>query len=840
MNSNIEHRSIHDKLGPTYYKDLTPVADSDGIRVSTSVPIVKVDAMTAWQGQWIWLNEKDFPDDQTCRATTFCAQDKPHFTVAVFRKVIDLETIPTKVIARVSADTKYRLYVNGRRAGRGPAEVGGDYGNTQSPDWWFYDTYDLAEFFKNGKNVIVAEVVLDPIVQADYSMGRGGFLFDAVLRDAKSSETTVVSDKSWRATRNNAWVSPDTYDARKDLDDVWDVAYNDAFWPMVDVVSTVSEGIWKLVPREIPPLMEARIFPTAVIPPGGRSQRRLENPNNLIRESQDPARITPGASVTFNLRFDRELTGFVQYRVKAAAGTLMKLEYQEVPGHTDTREQYILCDGLQSAEGIKLQGFENIQVTVTFPKGCHTPLEIYHFTVNFISFPVPYRGRFTSSDDLLNRIWAVGRWTNQFCMQGYHMDSPIHQEGLGCTGDYMIESLISYYTFGEARLARQDILRTAWLLKQKDFKMFHTSYSLLWIQMLYDYWYQTADAETLRTVMPMVHGLLARFGRYIGKTGLITEAPNYMFMDWGPVDEFDMHHPPCVMGQGYMSVFYYKALENAARLCELTDSLDLRTEYHQRAENLKIAFNRELWVEEKGLYCNGKPFTSSLTEADWLPPDVDRIFYSLHTNALAVAYGLSPKDCSCEILHRAMKDQTLPTVQPYFMHYVFEALVQADLFDDLGLTEIRKWKSILDEHPSSLKECWKVGDYSHAWSGTPTYQLSSRVLGASPLLPGWKAIRICPHPGDLSWAAGTIPTPLGDLEIDWRLTERAFTLNLTVPEEATAELFLAKRNKKNAKLTQGGAEIESDQRILETTETDSHIVLKILGGRFQFCLEVEP
>ena len=59
----------------------------------------------------------------------------------------------------------------------------------------------------------------------------------------------------------------------------------------------------------------------------------------------------------------------------------------------------------------------------------------------------------------------------------------------------------------------------------------------------------------------------------------------------------------------------------------------------------------------------------------------------------------------------------LPTVQPYFMHFVFEALHKSGLFAEFGFQEIRKWKVLLDEHPSSLKECWDMGDYSHAWGG---------------------------------------------------------------------------------------------------------------------------
>ena len=55
------------------------------------------------------------------------------------------------------------------------------------------------------------------------------------------------------------------------------------------------------------------------------------------------------------------------------------------------------------------------------------------------------------------------------------------------------------------------------------------------------------------------------------------------------------------------------------------------------------------------------------------------------------------------------------------------------------------WKQIVAEHPDGLKECWNCGDYSHAWGGTPAYQMVRSVMGIVPLAPGWKKIRILPR-----------------------------------------------------------------------------------------------
>ena len=51
--------------------------------------------------------------------------------------------------------------------------------------------------------------------------------------------------------------------------------------------------------------------------------------------------------------------------------------------------------------------------------------------------------------------------------------------------------------------------------------------------------------------------VIDQFSSYLGKNGIISEAPNYMFMDWVTVHDdknpkiyFACHHPPAVIGQG--------------------------------------------------------------------------------------------------------------------------------------------------------------------------------------------------------------------------------------------------------------------------------------------------
>ena len=72
------------------------------------------------------------------------------YGVFYFRKSIDLPAKPASFIINVSADNRYKLYVNGTLVSLGPAR-----GDTY---YWNYEKVDLAQYLKQGKNTVSAIV----------------------------------------------------------------------------------------------------------------------------------------------------------------------------------------------------------------------------------------------------------------------------------------------------------------------------------------------------------------------------------------------------------------------------------------------------------------------------------------------------------------------------------------------------------------------------------------------------------------------------------------------------------------------------------------------------------
>jgi hypothetical protein len=407
---------------------------------------------------------------------------------------------------------------------------------------------------------------------------------------------------------------------------------------------------------------------------------------------------------------------------------------------------------------------------------------------NFISYPVQYKSSFECSDAALDKIWTTGRWVTQICMQTHHLDSPHHQEPISDPGDYLIEALVNYYTFGEPGLARQDLIKFGRILRQRKYVNFHLSYALLWLQMLQDYRQYTGDLTLEKELASTVYGLLDTWRGFVGKNGVISEAPNYMFMDWVELGGFTLHHPPAVIGQGYITALYFQALGDEQEIAARQGDTARAARAESDRNHLREAFEKEFWVPERNLYHDGRPHQSSVPPSQWLPADTDIETCSPHVNVLAVATGLATGDRAKRVLSKVLGWSPL-NCQPYFMHFVFDALHRAGLFHEYAATQMRRWQIVPDTQ--SFREMWTTGDLSHAWIATPTYQLSSRVLGATPTEPGWKAFEIAPTLCGLRWARGTVPTPHGEIRVRWEITAAGvFDLHFTVPVGTTATVVV--------------------------------------------------
>jgi hypothetical protein len=697
--------------------------------------------------------------------------DQTETMAACFRTTLELKAKPRSAIFDVTAETSYQLFVNGQLVCRGPADIGRDY-DTGPLGPWLFDRRELAPYLHNGPNIIALRVFARPLASNQAQTGHPGFGL-IVSQNGKPLDLAWrgIPDPAFQTTKPNAGQPLAgsevlTFDGNAEPIGWTSEGFNDVSWP------PAKQGpIYRHAElSELPPALEVPYPLTKIERPHGGVDANLE------------VNSAGGYAATF----DRVLSAYPGLHLQGVKGTIVTLIPSELPDQGPSRPiRWILRDGEQWLQSPVLDSFATLKVEFSNVTG---PAKVLETRALFSSYPVRYLGAFECSDPKLTKLWNVGRWATQICLQTHHLDSPNHQEPICDPGDYLIETLVEAQTFGDLRLTRQDLRKYAHLINARKGHVFHTSYALLWLQMLLAYYRYSGDEALITELAPTAHHLLDVWRGWVGTNGLVSEAPNYMFMDWVNVDGFNLHHPPAVIGQGYMSALYYRALEDDAAIATLLgDRSRVRQATRDRAA-LKTAFQRELWSPKDGLYRDGKPFQTHVKPGPWLPEDKPIETFTTQVNTLAVASGLTSKARGAEIMRKLLARPDM-NCQPYFMHFVFDALEACGLYNSAALAQMRRWQVV--PQTQSLREMWHDGDYSHAWGASPTYQLSARVLGVRPASPGFKAIEIRPNPGDLRWAKGSVPTPKGPIEVSWQNPpDGRFGFSVRAPDGVACRLYL--------------------------------------------------
>ena len=133
-----------------------------------------------YMGQWParWISMPDEPADI--------------YGVYHFRKTFELDTLPQHFWVHVSADNRYKLYINGSLVSLGPAR-----GNVFN---WNFETVDLSSCLRQGKNVLAAVVwnYGDKKPLAQMSFNRTGFIVQGNTAAEAVVNTNVGLYQKWR------------------------------------------------------------------------------------------------------------------------------------------------------------------------------------------------------------------------------------------------------------------------------------------------------------------------------------------------------------------------------------------------------------------------------------------------------------------------------------------------------------------------------------------------------------------------------------------------------------------------------------------------------------------
>ena len=700
---------------------------------------------------WIWLDENKYPQYCDNKRTEIFGISEKGFCMAEFEREYTLDSDAT---LQICADARYELYINGELLGRGPSTPGADF-LTKDMRCCFYDEYEIKDTPVAKIRVVVTATAT---AMSQFTFGHPG-LYVSIISKGKEIGCT---DKSWRARRLAERKGIYFTDYSEPCDE-WSE-------PEIFIFSKDME--------------KSRIDHICI--------------ENIYPVNFDKIIIEPHKSVGVCLYFDKIYSAYPDFSVKCDGKIRVSFESGEIDGvgrvwenFEADKDVYHRCQRMRSVGYMKVN-VENMSDSVAY---------IDEIKLSYAHYPIKNETSLVTSDSLLNKIYDVCMHTLKICRQDIHLDSPTHQEPLACTGDYYIQALMEYLNIYDPSLTAFDILRTAEFLKIQNGRMFHTSYSLIFPMWLYDYYMYTGDKNLLSEVKSAMECLFSLFETYIFKeNGLLEYAPDYMFVDWivmqntpdpygdsrevmshGKTAGFSLHHPPKALGQSVLCMFYYRALICGAEIFKLLNDEKSAEKCLEKAENIKNAINLHLYDENAELYIGGLDTDNALGSSQWLPENVKRRFHLKQANVLAVLFDIAPKDKEKDIMEYVAKDLRKEEMQPYFYHFLLEAVYKSGLFEKYGLDLIRKYEGMINKCDKGLCEAWEYidSDCSHAWGGAPAYILKKALAGFEMVESGYRKIKLSPKLYGLDFANFGISTPYGEIKINLSKDKT----EVTVPSE---------------------------------------------------------
>jgi alpha-L-rhamnosidase len=624
----------------------------------------------SWSGHWIAPEPRrafDLAEDSLGGG-----KSGGSFSRSLFRRSLELSTVPTAAPARLTADSRYILWVNGQEVGRGPAR--------SQPLRQRYDEYDLAPYLRTGSNVVAVLVTYYGQATSFWQPAPAGASTDAVLVfEARVGREQLVSDAEWRVTRSPAWSLPadaaghlggvpvEICDGRE-LPHGWrDTGFDDSTWQAAAVVSATHIGglarsqpptfpFGRLVPRGISQQGGVRVDPVAVLDSSSRAAVGWSTDHPVTRVIQtlfSPAHaggaaalpatfeVGPGQVHHLAVDFGRVVAGFVEVELDAPSGTTVELFYRErafrpelgaaVGSDPATGARYIAAGGPDLFAALELNGLRYIHLVVHAERAA--TVTVSRVQVREYLYPRKGSAYFRSDDPELDALYRAGVRTVQLNSLDAYTDCPTREQR-AWVGDGVVHQMVDLVTNEDWGLARNflelgDSPRPDGILPMVVVGEVEASggltipdWSLSWTHGIYLQYQYEGDRDLTRRHLPTFERVLRWYANYIDERGTIQDVPEWNLVDWSSL-----------LLTGRSSILTALWARSLAEFAELTEAVGdpgsaawARELYAAAAQGFE-----DFWDAERGLY------------ADHIVDGQRQPAASQAANAAAIVSGLAPQ-----------------------------------------------------------------------------------------------------------------------------------------------------------------------------------------------------
>lgn len=749
--------------------------------------------------------------------------------MVLFRKTFDLNKKPDIFTIHISADNHYRLFVNGKYITRGPAR--GDLNH------WHYETIDIAAFLSSGKNLIAVEVI-------NWGEHRSFTYFSQLTSliiqgDTEKEHLINTQGGSWKCIQNKAYsprpvnwmtdrtaidwgfyVSNPTDSIRaenypygweqNDFDDsnwLW-AKFSDGvgFSKNLSPGGFVYAGAKALTPR-ITGLPEEKMNRFAVV----RRCVGIEKNDDFIHGKGS---FTIPANNKVSIVIDnQELTmGYPELWISKGKNAQVKITYSENPiiavksakgNRNDIDGKYFvgikdifIPDGGNNRlfKPTYLRAFRYIQLDIETHEQELQINDYYHVTSKA---PVSLKAQFATDNDTLNQILDAGRRTAFVCAQDILMSDASYEQ-MQYVGDSRVHNLTMLALTGDDRLTRNSLIQfnnsripegLTLACYPNAYHLVIPSYSLIWIDQIYDYMMWKGDKEFVSGFLSGINSVLDWFENHRTRNGLLTNMEGWCALGWPkdyisgvpPVEKTDAN---CLY-----SLHYAYTLRHAAEVFKFAGRKKQADEFTRRADAICKAVNR---------YCKNE--AGFYTESD-KNQQISQI-----TNLMAILAGANSGKESKQLMKKLLEmDNSFGAVDLFLHLYLFEAINKTG-YENSFMPELSEWKLMLERGMTTFAEVpleWGEENQRsecHPWSTAPDYFFFSTVCGIKALKPGYQSVLIEPEFGSLQSLDILFPHPNATIDMKLKRKGKQIQGEIIIPDSISATF---KWENKNIKLKAG-------------------------------------
>lgn len=681
------------------------------------------------------------------------------------RKQFILEGCPSAAYLDITGDDYYKVYINGRFVGQGPAQ-----GNHFH---YYYNQFEISKFLKSGPNAIAVHVYYHGLICHSYFSGdyRQGLIAELIIDD----QIKLKTDHTWKYLITEEYGKGHV------------IAYDTQFAENID--SRMQAYGWREVGFDDSAWSYAAEYMQ------DNHQLYLQPTPSLSVYEIPPIQVTTLAGAGFLIDFGHEITGQFCMKAKGESGQIVEIRCGEELSDGNRVRYDMRCNCLyqdywtlsgRDDDVLELFDYKAFRYVEVFADP-NVALDTGSFSAIVRHYPFDEKScLFESSNPLLNAIWSMCSKTIQYGAQENYVDCPSREKGQ-YLGDNTVITHAHAYLAGDLRLFRKSLLDFAILstrvcpgimaVTSGSYMQEIADFSFQWPLQLMQYYKQSGDLDFLKDMYPIAENMLAHFARYRREDGLLAKVSDkWNLVDWPEAMrdgyDFKLDYP---IGDGCHNVinaFYYGAMTCVSDIEKIVNGFIAETTL-ERLARTKAGYYKAFFNETKMLFVDAE----------------GSAHVSLHSNALPLLFNLVPTEAVQAVVDFLRQKRLSCGV--YMAYFVLKALAKADehalVYELITSDDLHSWANMLKEGATTCFEVWSKdlkpnASLCHPWASAPISVLIEDIIGLKPAVPGWKEVEFSPHlPDSLLNIKLRFRTPAGDILFEYKDGQR----KLTVPEGVT-------------------------------------------------------